>query len=445
MASTNTKAAECMDVDAPTCKQLHAANGLYEPAVSRQVQTLDDRVATLPTNKIPKYTFTRKAFGSGDKLPLHVINDSGDIIVAAHICLLAVRGFFVELCAGGSPLLLGADGSGVFDDLPYYLHDLRPQGFVGRQIAQALAEGTNEFPNDLNRWTANHVGRYLLSNGENLPGNFHLGDAANVTTQRAPIAYSQNDYADIADAVIAGELAGYVAGGEQPKFTLYSAERSAFVQVKFSPAGQDSIARRWRDILITEYHATRALLAQSIPTANVELIESGDRLFLESQRFDRTEQHGRSSMISLQMIDAEFVGNGADWPVVMKALATKKLISQEHYVDACMLWEFGYLINNTDMHLGNLSLGMSGNIFKLLPMYDMCSMGFAPAQAELKPLSFSQRSPNSRLNCLQGNEAAQAKVHAMAHDFWRRVAGDSRISEEFRRFLAESNLVEGLG
>ena len=149
-------------------------------------------------------------------------------------------------------------------------------------------------------------------------------------------------------------------------------------------------------------------------------------------------------MISLQMIDAEYVGDDADWPTVMSQLASDNLISPEHLQDACLLWEFGYLINNTDMHLGNMSLGMLGNVFNLLPSYDMCSMGFAPMRGVVKPLSFSLKLGHCRLDCLNSNVPMQEKVRVLAMDFWERVANDDRLSDEFVEFLSRGNPIDGL-
>jgi hypothetical protein len=50
-----------------------------------------------------------------------------------------------------------------------------------------------------------------------------------------------------------GAIPGSSAGGEQPKFTAYCGERSAHVIVKFSPLGDDAVARRWRDILVITF------------------------------------------------------------------------------------------------------------------------------------------------------------------------------------------------
>lgn len=444
MAKNKVSVAQCLDSDNLTSKQLQAATELGQSAVSRQLKLLGSQVVKLPNGRNPKYALTRNAFGSDDKIPLFVVDTYGNNTIAAYIRPLRTRGFFVELCPGGSPLLLGADGTGVFYDLPYYLHDLRPQGFVGRQIARDLAERSAEFPPDPTRWKASHVGRYLMSNGEDLPGNFQFGEAGFLRSRRPPIAYKRENYPDIAKTVMAGELAGSSAGGEQPKFTVYSSERSAYVIVKFSPAGSDPIARRWRDILITEFHASETLHSKSVPAAEVTLVESGDRLFLEAVRFDRIGQYGRSSMISMQMVDAEFVGDGADWPTVMRKLTEKKLVSPQHYYDSCFLWEFGYLINNTDMHLGNLSLGMNGNVFNILPSYDMCSMGFSPVRGEVKPYSFTPQTRHSKLNCLGWSEKSQETVRSLAIEFWERVANDNRVSDELREFLAQGNPVTRL-
>ena len=445
MAKSKTDVAQCLESDVLTSKQLQAATGLSQPAVSRQIALLGDRVVKLPNGRHPKYALTRNGFGSGDKISLFVVDAEGNSTVAAFIRPLRVRGFFVELLPGGSPLLLGVDGSGVFDDLPYYIHDLRPQGFLGRQIARDLAERSTEFPNDPARWNSNHMGRYLLSNGDDLPGDFLFGEAGSLRVRRAPIAYTRDDYPAVADAVMSGELAGSSAGGEQPKFTVYSQEKSTYVLVKFSPIGDDAEARRWRDVLLTEYHALQALHAHSIPAADAELVEMGGRLFLESERFDRIGQHGRASMISMQMVDAEFVGDGADWPTVMRHLANLKLVSQQHYCDSCVLWEFGYLINNTDMHLGNLSLAMDGSVFSMLPSYDMCSMGFAPVRGVVKPFSFSPQTHHSKLNCLDWNQPAQERAQLMAIDFWECVAKDNRVSDEFKEFLDRGNPISGHG
>lgn len=422
-----------------TSKEIQAATGLRQTVVSRQLRGMGDSVIRLPSGRSPRYAITRTAFGGDDKLPLAMVDAHGNTVLAAHVRPLVHGGFFVEPETGMPSVLLGENGDGLYDDLPYFLSDLGPQGFLGRQVAEDMASQSDDFPSDPRRWNAGHIGRYLISNGDDLSGNFKFGQQALLRMRRRPVISTVEDYPELADSVMSGILPGSSAGGEQPKFTAFCGDRSAHVIVKFSPKGDDVIARRWRDILITEYHATEAIHAQDFPAAETRLLEIGGRLFLESQRFDRTGEYGRMPMLSLQSVDAEFAGLGSDWPRVMGALLKKELVSWQHVYDAAFLWCFGRLIHNTDMHLGNLSLGIDGGVFRLLPIYDMCSMGFAPKSGgEVPPYSFMP----TEYRGLNLEEGSFLSIKKMAHDYWERVTHDERISDEFRAFLAQDNPID---
>jgi hypothetical protein len=163
------------------------------------------------------------------------------------------------------------------------------------------------------------------------------------------------------------------------------------------------------------------------------------RLFLESQRFDRAGEFGRMPMLSLQCVDAEFTGIGSDWPKVLDALHKKKLVSWPHVYDAECLWWFGCLINNSDMHLGNLSFSIDGSVFRLLPVYDMCSMGFTPKSGgEVLPYSFVP--PEYKGVNLDTDSIGL--IQKLARNFWERVAGDPRISSELKTFLERGNPID---
>lgn len=416
--------------------EIQAATGLSQSGVSRQIQTLGDRIIRLKFGRTPRYALSRNAFGADDKLPLFTVDAYGNNTAIAVIRPLAHGGFFVAPLPGLPRVYLGHSGSGLYDDLPFFLDDLRPQGFLGRQIAAELSRRSADFPADLRNWQADHIGRYLISNGDDLPGNLQFGPQAHIRLRRPVDSVTADRYPEMAERVTRGLIPGSSAGGEQPKFTAYCADRACHVIVKFSPTGDDRVARRWRDILLTEHHATEALHAQNQPAAETRLIESGGRLFLESQRFDRSGEFGRLPMLSLQAVDNEFTGLGTDWPQVMQALYDQRLVSWQHLFDAEMLWTFGQLIHNTDMHLGNLSLAPEGDVFRILPAYDMCSMGFAPQAGEVVPYYFP--SPNiGRRNLDQGAVSAAAN---MAADFWNRLRQDERASDEFRQFMASGQL-----
>jgi hypothetical protein len=424
---------------AATSKEIQAATGLSQTAVSRQLRAMGDTVIKLQSGRSPKYAATRNAFGADDKLPLVVVDAHGNTVVVAFIRPLAHGGFYVKPAIGMPHVLLGEQGDGLYDDLPYFLLDMSPQGFLGRQIAEEMASRFDDFPSDPRYWNTNHIGRYLISNSDDLPGNFKFGVQALLRIRRKAVVSTEEDYPALADNVMSGVIPGSSAGGEQPKFTAFSGDCSAHVIVKFSPQGDNEVAQRWRDVLITEYHASEAIHAQNFPAAETRLIERDGRLFLESQRFDRSGEYGRMSMLSLQSIDAEFTGLGSSWPRVMDALYRRGLVSWQHVFDAEFLWCFGRLINNADMHLGNLSLGIEGNVFRLLPLYDMCSMGFAPKSGgEVPPYSFVP----PELQFININEKSFDALKSMAHDFWERVTSDERISVEFKDFLGRGNPID---
>ncbi len=122
-------------------------------------------------------------------------------------------------------------------------------------------------------------------------------------------------------------------------------------------------------------------------------------------------------------------------------LVEKNLASSKDVFHAESLWWFGRLINNSDMHLGNLSLSIDNDIFRLLPVYDMCSMGFAPkSSGEVPPFSFDPQDPDG----IGLAEDQRKIVIEAAYEFWESVSMDSKISDQFRAYLQQGNPVEHL-
>ena len=304
-----------------------------------------------------------------------------------------------------------------------------------------MATRLKGFPPDPRQWSNSHIGKYLISNGDDLPGNYILGEQSILRLSRRPNGVTGERYPKLAEDVMKGEVPDSSAGGEQPKFTAFSSLYESHVIVKFSPGDDTKIARRWRDILMTEYHAAQIIDKRICPAAVTGLLEAEGRLFLETQRFDRLGVSGRSSMISLQAIDDEFTGIGHNWAHVMSALKDQGRVHEQDAHIAGQLWYFGHLIHNTDMHLGNLSLSIDGDIFKLLPCYDMCSMGFAPnSGGEVRPFYFDvSEIPDPELD-----KDIIHRLRQLAYTFWENVAGDDRISNDFRSFLSRGNPVASL-
>ncbi|MGH8459841.1 MAG: HipA domain-containing protein, partial [Nevskiales bacterium] len=145
-------------------------------------------------------------------------------------------------------------------------------------------------------------------------------------------------------------------------------------------------------------------------------------------RFDRTGPYGRRPVITLTSVDSEFVGQGSNWPAIARELVHQRRLPREDAEQVEHLYAFGQLIANSDMHNGNLSLlHESYGHFRLAPIYDMLPMRYAPIAGEVATPDFAPPPP------VGGLSEAYAAMRGVSREFWQRVAGDSRVSDSFRR------------
>ena len=63
---------------------------------------------------------------------------------------------------------------------------------------------------------------------------------------------------------------------------------------------------------------------------------------------------GAGRCFSLESLTAEFSGK-TDWIQAAQALREQKVIKPKASDGTALLWAFGHLISNTDMHQGNVS------------------------------------------------------------------------------------------
>jgi hypothetical protein len=431
------KILEILSIGPATTKTLAAATGLTRQTVGRKLRALGGAVIKFDRVRPPLYYAVTDAFGAGNAIPLAAIDSHGDTHLWGVLRPLAPGGFYLETTPLAPKVLTGDKESGLYDGLPYFLYDMRPQGFIGRQIARNLNAQSDMFPPDPRDWNSEQIGRYLIANGDDLPGNLKVGRMAFDRIRMSPQKSKRDDYPELANKAVAGQIHGSSAGGEQAKFATYSSEREAHVIVKFSPEGDGELARRWRDILATEYVASKILHAYNIPAAELQIFELKDRLFLESLRFDRNGEYGRLPLLSMHAIDNEFTGVGSGWVHVAKKLHQRGLITRQHLLDIAVYWGFGRLINNTDMHLGNISFSIDGAGFKLAPIYDMCSMGFAPKNTgEIAPLSFSTPNIDGPLAFMS---EATPRIKVMAQAFWRKLGTCEFVSKALKNYLKHGN------
>jgi DNA-binding transcriptional ArsR family regulator len=348
-----------------TARKIVEKTGLSQPTVSRALAAIGDEIVRIGAGASIQYAIRDNSRGFG-RVPVCRVTDAGQIRELGM--LIPVRpGGFVMVQADG--VTINSDG------LPWWMFDMRPQGYLGRAYASTHAS-TLGLPSNPDAWDDSGVVRALISHGHDAVGNLLVGDLARnrfINSATPPLIVDRaSEYPRLAVAAGAGELPGSSAGGEQPKFCAYT-ERG-HVLVKFSAQDDNPVAERWRDLLMAEHLALATLGVGS------EVLDVGNQRFLEVSRFDRVGMLGRVGMISLKSLDAEFVGDAtAPWPAIVARIAAGDHVVKEAVAGSALLWAFGVLIGNTDMHTGNLSFVSShGRPYRLAPAYDMLPMGFQP-------------------------------------------------------------------
>ena len=332
------------------------------------------------------------------------------------------------------------DHAGFCEGLPFFLSDLRPQGFLGRALARRLP-GSAGLPPDPRDWNDDQTLFYLRTWGDDLPGNLVLGKEQ---TQRALDAMPANPvtpetraerYPAMAEQANAGEPVGSSVEGEQPKFTawLRQSERVQAVLVKFTDQLETPSGRRWADLLAAEAIALGVLTGASRGDAEAhhpQTFDLGGRRFYELPRFDRVDAHGRRGVVSLRALhDAGFTGRDTtEWAVAAAGLRENGWLNDSDLRAVRLRQLFGRLIGNTDMHFGNLALFLEPELpLRLAPTYDMLPMLWAPRPGDATPApTFTPSAP------LPQDLDIWPEAAEMAQDFWQRVAGDGRISDGFR-------------
>ncbi|MES2261349.1 MAG: type II toxin-antitoxin system HipA family toxin YjjJ [Pseudomonadota bacterium] len=409
-----------------------------QPTFSRLWATVSDGIV-LGASKARQYALRRHVPGVDAPIPVFRVSEDGQVEPIGHIATLQ----------GGFYAFTPLEGMGyrLFQGTPYFLRDLRPQGFLGR-----MEPGRNrdlDLPTDILRWTDEQVLKYISRRSEHAAGDLILGnesyarylsDMARTRQSVIPDADRAARYPGMAEHSMQGEPPGSSAGGEQPKFTAIiqrSGEHEIIehVIVKFSPQVDTPSGRRWGDLLICEHLALEVLARNRIAAAKTSILETGGRVFLEVVRFDRVGLKGRRPMATFSALDGDLGMLDQNWTAVARELGRLGELSRKDVETVEILDLYGALIGNTDKHHGNIALAWTfDQRHRLLDAYDMLPMLYRPnTHGEIIAREWVPNLAKLELRHLP-------QCHGMAYQFWTDVLNDARISKEFKQDVASRHL-----
>lgn len=417
-------------------------------ALHVSVPTLHRLLAELPPGQVvfagrsrrTRYALRRPLRGDLSDIPLYAIDAAGKATLVSNLALVHPQGTLLPMVGSGWPVP-PESRDGWWDGLPYPLYDIRPQGYLGRHFARAEHQqlGVSSNPDE---WSDDDIVFVLSRAGSDASGNLLLGDEAYRRWLRIKLAPLEpvseaklgEHYAHLAQHALMAGVVGSSAAGEFPKFTALRQNRQStpHVLVKFSGAGESAAERRWADLLVCEHLALEcAATLPNVASARTRVVHHAGRVFLEAERFDRVDLHGRLPVCTLDALDPAFLGGtSTDWTRLVLRLHQIGLADADTVRAVDHLWWFGRLVGNTDMHLANLSFHVSPTL-RLAPTYDMLPMAYAPLPGgEVPPREFTPPLPLPRQR-----EVWQVACTA-ALEFWRRASTDARISAPFRAVCA---------
>jgi len=407
-----------------------------QPVFSRLVKEAGADVVTIGRARATRYAARRPLVTIDRPIPIHRIDAGAHPESIGVLHAIAPAGFWHAYNERTPAYIREPAEDGLSEGLPYYVADMRPQGFLGRAIARAQ-QGFMSLPLNPESWSDDDILTYLALRGADCPGALVVGEASLEVFYRTviagpmviPAARVAGDYPALAEKVLAGSAPGSSAGGEQPKFTatVDAGNGPRAVIVKFSPAVENAVHRRWADLLVTEHLALEVLREAGYLASRSRLIEAGNRVFLEVERFDRMGVFGRRDVVSLAALDDALYGSRDTWTLAAERLARDRRITLEDRARMEMLDLFAAFIANSDRHFGNLSfLPGDAALFALAPVYDMLPMAYAPVGTEIVVREFLPPTPPA------GGSGQWADAARLAVAFWDSASGGSRISEEFR-------------
>jgi HipA-like C-terminal domain len=385
-----------------TAAQLAAATGKSPSSISLAIKALGDRVHRIGAARSTRYALKQDILGLQAQQRLcwedgvGMQHDWGELIFL-HADRLHTRSPNQDWLTHGV--------------LPWFLTPMRARGFLGRGYTRIRPD----FPSDPENWSLAQILYIAAQYQTDPPGAFSISPLEGRIVDEVGTSIAQRlEQYDVSAKQIGSTLpAASSAGGEQPKFlSEYShAQGWRHCIVKFTPPHGTPFGQRWQALLMLERLALQTLSEHQIAAATTQLLQSAQRCYLESVRFDRIGVSGKQHVVAIQALHDEFVKSSwVNWVTTCEALATQGLITTQELSQVATIFSFGHYIGNTDMHSGNLSFFVDDIItprLRLAPVYDMLPMMWkpdiyqgalsdSPVRPQLMPAGFAQEQELAR-------------------------------------------------
>lgn len=416
--------------------QLAARSSISRPTLTRALGRARSEVVRIGGGRSSRYALLDSRYRDRTPIALHRIDADGSLEKVAELTVLEGGSVWVEPAVDERWITGGSD-RGLFEDLPYYLVDQRPQGYLGRLQARGLPVS---WPRDIHLWQSHHILEYLVSYGADSSGDLIVGDVVNREfdlSDEVQTSERGQRYQELAERVLAYGNAGSSAAGERPKFIVKLIDRNStnvvHAIVKFSPPRNTPAGQRWSDLLYCEHIALDTLQAAGWPVAKTQVVVTQTRSFLESIRYDRVGRYGRSQVLSLDVIDGQFLGKQQSWSATARELLALGWLDAESADWIVKAEYFGELIANNDRHLGNISITFADDMFQICPLYDMLPMAFAPSNGEV--VAAREWKIHGRKD-----DSAWTTAKQLAQQMWQRVLDEPDVSKEFKQDVAQRML-----
>ncbi len=419
-----------------TSAELQSATHKSQPTLSRALKQLSAQVQAIGKGRSARYGLVREIMGRTAQQPIYLTDEKGYSSPWGRLTFLEGERLHVQ-----TPDLAISTQS----ELPWFLEAMKPQGFLGRLRGQAMGF-VDANPDN---WSLEQTLYAILAFEHDGPGALTLGQETGEWLTEAPLDLEQRAlYYDRLSGNVTQTLpAGSSAGGEQPKFLVSLNAPNGYERlvVKFTPPRGTPFGERWHDLLHTELIALQTLEKHGFETAKTRIVQSKQRTYLESVRFDRIGLNGKRHIVPLAPIHKAFVGGSRqNWAASCDKLAELGHLPRTDAQTVHVLLYFGRLIGNTDMHFGNLSLAVTDMArlsklkFSLAPCYDMLTMAYKPSEFKGELGYAALEVPRQPL----GADTPWQQALMMAKEFWMTLGNTVAVNADLR--LAALNQLKKL-